>query len=143
MYRISHECFNDELRYINKQEFPWVELREWTSSYCNNSNDKISLKLLSEQYKMYLCNKYKLKQESTSSEENDQLMEEIEDYLSTLPKRIRKIITMKILHPEYSTTNLAFKLGCHRDSIYEDFKIIRREYPSLMFFTCYYKKKNK
>lgn len=137
--KISKQSYNDSCFYTETQQFPWENLSCYTSS--TYTTKKELLYELSNKYKSYLCSLKETKEESESEEnEEDTKMQQIHDYLEQLPNRVQQIITLKILHPEYNTSTLAIKLKCHRDSVYESYKQIRKDYPSLVFFTCYYNK---
>lgn len=135
--KISKETYNDSVFYSDVQCFNWNDITDYTSSSYGKSKMDL-IKELSNKYKKYLCTKHN----SESSEDEDPLMQQIDDYLQQLPDRVRRLITIKILHPEYTSTILAVKLKCHRDSVYECYKLIAQKYPDLLYFTCHYKRRN-
>jgi hypothetical protein len=132
--KISKQVYQDSVFYSNSQDFDWKSLQDYTSSYSGNES---RMQVLVAKYKTYLMSiKRYTKSDESESSYIDTDMDIIFRYMRSLPKRIRKIVMFKIIEPELTITELAKRLKCNRDTTYESFKTIRKDYPELIFFTC-------
>ena len=133
--KVSKIKYSDSVLYSDSQDFRWTDLESWTSSYSGKEN---RLQILMAKYKTYLMSIKRYTRDGDDSESSyiDPDMVIVFRYMRGLPKRIRKIVNIKIVCPDISITDMAKRLKVNRDTAYECFKLMRKYYPELIFFTC-------
>jgi len=134
--KIAKIRYSDSVMYSASQDFCWQNLEDWTSYSSADSN----IDILVCKYKKYLYSKRYTRNESDESDESqssywDPDMDIVFAYLRSLPKRIRFIINMKIVNPYITPPEIIERLKISKDTLYATYKIIRRDYPELIYFT--------
>jgi len=132
--KIAKIKYSDDIMYSDSQDFSWSNLEDWTSYSSSDSN----IDILVCKYKKYLYSKRYTEPNSDESQSSywDPDMDIVFRYMRGLPRRIRKIVNLKIVCPEISSTELAKRLAINRDTLYQDYQRIRRAFPELIYFCC-------